>query len=70
MHKGFRRSLKYITRQYLTRRIDNIEVLRRELAAWNLAHNLKFSIVNWHFQTTDSRINLASLHPKYEDHTV
>lgn len=56
--------LNVMTRQCLSRRIDSIENLRRELAAWEVERNSKKSNVNWQFRTKDARIKLASLYPE------
>ena len=56
--------LNVMTRQCLSRRIDSIENLRHELAAWEVERNRKKSNVNWQFRTKDARIKLASLYPE------
>ena len=56
--------LNVMTRQCLSRRIDSIENLKRELAAWEVERNSKKSNVNWQFRTKDARIKLASLYPE------
>ena len=56
--------LNVMTRQCLSRRIDSIENLRSELAAWEVERNNKKSNVNWQFRTKDARIKLASLYPE------
>ena len=58
--------LNVMTRQCLSRRIDNIEDLRSELSAWNFERNDKAAKVNWQFKTTDARQKLVSLYPKFE----
>lgn len=55
--------LNVMTRQCLTRRIDNIEILRQELMAWENERNTSEDKINWHFKTTDARIKLISLYP-------
>ncbi len=55
--------LNVMTRQCLDRRIDNVENLRSELAAWEAERNSKHAIVNWQFKTVDARIKLKSLYP-------
>ena len=54
--------LNVMTRQCLSRRIDSIENLKHELAAWEFERNSKKSNVNWQFRTKDARIKLASLY--------
>ena len=56
--------LNVMTRQCLSRRIADIDSLRKELSAWGAERNEKQSTVNWHFQTKDARIKLASLYPE------
>ncbi len=56
--------LHVMTRQCLSRRIDSIENLRSELAAWEVERNNKKSNVNWQFRTKDARTKLASLYPE------
>jgi hypothetical protein len=53
-----------MTRQCLDRRIDNIDILRRELAAWECEKNNEEKKVAWQFRTKDARIKLASLYPR------
>lgn len=56
--------LNVMTRQCLSRRIENIEKLRTELAVWESERNNADSKVSWQFQTKDARIKLESLYPK------
>ena len=58
--------LNVMTRQCLNRRIDNIEVLRKELAAWEMERNETKANVNWQFRTKDARVKLISLYPDLE----
>ena len=62
--------LNVMTRQCLARRINNIGDLCKELSAWELGCNRKSSKVSWQFRTTDARIKLVSLYPKFEDASV
>ena len=55
--------LNVMTRQCLSRRIDSIERLRSELAAWEVERNQELAKIKWHFQTADARIKLISLYP-------
>ena len=45
-----------MTRQCLNRRIDSIEKLTSELAAWEKERNENHAKVNWHFRTKDARV--------------
>ena len=53
-----------MTRQCLSRRIDNIDILRAELSAWEKERNDNQATVNWQFRTKDARIKLGSLYPE------
>ena len=55
--------LNVMTRQCLNRRIDNIEFLRKELAAWEMERNETKANVNWQFRTKDARVKLISHYP-------
>lgn len=55
--------LNVMTRQCLSRRINSIENLRKELQAWENERNISCATVNWQFRTSDARIKLTSLYP-------
>lgn len=55
--------LSALTRQCLDRRIDDIDVLNAELAAWENAVNTAQRQVSWHFTTSDARTRLRHLYP-------
>ena len=57
--------LSALARQCLDRRIDNLEALNRELAAWEQATNADRRQVNWHFTTGDARTRLRHLYPEH-----
>lgn len=57
--------LSALTRQCLDRRIDDLEVLNRELAAWQQDTNADQRQVNWHFTTSDARTRLRHLYPEH-----
>jgi len=57
--------LNVMTRQCLSRRIDDIDNLRGELSAWETERNTAAAKVDWHFKTVDARIKLSSLYPKF-----
>jgi len=59
--------LNVLTGQCLNRRIDDIEVVRKEVLAWQEARNNKNAKVNWQFTTEDARIKLSRLYPTFED---
>jgi len=55
--------LNVLTGQCLNRRIDNIDTVKTESAAWQEARNNKGAKVNWQFKTEDARIKLKRLYP-------
>ena len=55
--------LNVMTRQCLSRRIENIDLLRQELSSWETERNQNKSKIQWHFQTRDAREKLISLYP-------
>lgn len=57
--------LNVMTRQCLSRRIDTINNLRSELASWETERNRMAAKVDWQFKTSDARIKLSSLYPKF-----
>ena len=57
--------LNVMTRQCLSRRIDNLAALRDELATWETERNISAAKVNWQFRTSDARIKLCSLYPTF-----
>ena len=57
--------LSALTRQCLDRRVDNIDLLNAELAAWQNATNTDQRQVQWHFTTSDARIRLRHLYPAH-----
>jgi len=58
--------LNVLTGQCLKRRIDDIDVVRREVRAWQEYRNNKNAKVNWQFTTEDARIKLSRLYPTLE----
>jgi len=57
--------LSALTRQCLDRRIDDLDTLNTELAAWQAATNADQRQVQWHFTTTDARVKLRHLYPTF-----
>lgn len=55
--------LNVLRSQCLNRRIDNIEIVRKEVAAWQESRNNKNAKVNWQFTTKDARVKLSRLYP-------
>ena len=56
--------LSVFSRQCLSRRIPDLEMLRSEAAAWAAHRNQVAKPVNWRFTTQDARIKLKRLYPK------
>ncbi|AKB43799.1 Mobile element protein [Methanosarcina vacuolata Z-761] len=59
--------MNVLSGQCLKRRMDNIELVRKEVLAWQNYRNNKNSKVNWQFTTDDARIKLSCLYPTIED---
>lgn len=59
--------LGILGRQCLARRIDNVQDLRREVQAWELARDTAATKVNWQFTTANARIKLRKLYPSIEE---
>jgi len=59
--------LGILGRQCLSRRIDNIEELRRQAKTWQNSRNETKAKVNWQFTTADARIKLTRLYPSIEE---
>ena len=59
--------LGILGRQCLSRRIDNIDDLNREVKAWQTTRNAEKTKVNWQFTTEDARIKLKKLYPSIEE---
>jgi transposase len=58
--------LNVLTGQCLNRRIDDIEDVQREVAAWQDYRDKNKSTVNWQFTTDDARIKLTRLYPSID----
>ena len=56
--------LSRLTRQCPGRRIDDLDLLNTELAAWQAATNDDQRQVDWQFTATDARIKLRHLYPQ------
>ena len=48
----------------LDRRISSIELMRKEVAAWELDRNNRSATIDWRFTTQGARIKLKRLYPK------
>lgn len=58
--------LGILGRQCLSRRIDNVDDLRRETTTWKTDRNSAGTKVNWQFATSDARIKLRKLYPSID----
>lgn len=59
--------LNVLNSQCLNRRIDDINIVRKEVQAWQEFRNNKNAKVNWQFTTEDARIKLSRLYPTFND---
>ena len=59
--------LSVMIRQCLNRRIDRLETLREQVAAWQEARDRAKAKVEWRFTTADARIKLKRLYPTLEE---
>ena len=59
--------LSVFSRQCLAKRIDNIDALSLEPAAWETARNATQTGVDWQFTAADARVKLKRLYPKVQN---
>lgn len=55
--------LHVLNGQCLNRHIANIDIIKDEVKAWQLARNNKKRKINWQFTTKDARVKLKKLYP-------
>ncbi len=55
--------LSVLARQCLDRRLESIELLRQEVAAWESERNERQVEIKWQFTTAEARIKLHRLYP-------
>jgi hypothetical protein len=55
--------LSALSIQCLDRRIPDIDLMRKEVAAWELDGNNRSKTIDWRFTTEDARIKLKRLYP-------
>ena len=55
--------LKALTLQCMNRRIPTLEILRREVAAWERERNRRVVGVDWQFTNSKARVKLKRLYP-------
>jgi hypothetical protein len=58
--------LNVMIKQCLNRRIDTIEELREEVAAWQTRRDRLRAKIDWQFTTQDARIKLKRLYPTFD----
>jgi hypothetical protein len=58
--------LSVLSRQCLDRRIDDRDLMAREIATWQATRNAAETTINWRFQAADARIKLKRLYPSIE----
>ena len=58
--------LSVLSGQWLSRRIDTLEEIRREALAWGQARNEAQAGVDWQYKVEDARVGLKWLYPKIE----
>lgn len=56
--------LSALNSQGLNRRIPDIDLMRKEVAAWELERNNRAAAIDWRFTTEDARIKLKRIYPK------
>lgn len=56
--------LSALARQCLDRRLPDIAIMRREVAAWQRTRNQRGAPINWQFTTEHARVKLTRLYPK------
>jgi hypothetical protein len=56
--------LSALNSQCLNRRIPEINLMKEEVAAWELDRNNRAATIDWRFTTEDARIKLKRLYPK------
>ncbi len=55
--------LNVLMGQCLNRRIDNMELMRKEVKAWQESRNNKKATINWQFTNNAARVKLKKLYP-------
>ena len=55
--------LNVLMGQCLDRRIDDIEIMKREVKAWQKSRNNKEATINWQFTNDKARVKLKKLYP-------
>ncbi len=58
--------LNVLNGQCLSRRIDDISLVKSEVEAWQDHRNNKDARINWQFTTDNARVKLKRLYPTYD----
>ena len=58
--------LSVLSRQCLDRRLDDRDLMAREIATWQADRNAAIARINWQFRTADARIKLKRLYPSFD----
>ena len=58
--------LNVLNGRFLNRHLENIDLVRQEVDAWQTHRNNKCSIINWQFTTKDARVKLKKLYPSIQ----
>jgi hypothetical protein len=59
--------LSVLSRQCLDRRLDDPDLMSREIASWQAHRNASIARINWQFKTADARIKLKRLYPSFDE---
>ena len=59
--------LNVLLKQCLGRRIDNVEKVKKEVAAWQKTKNNMNAKIKWQFTSENARIKLSRLYPSFDD---
>ena len=59
--------INVMIRQCLNRRINSIDILRDEVAAWQASRDRIQARVNWQFTTEHARVKLKRLYPTFDE---
>ena len=58
--------LNVMIAQCLKRRIDKIEIVRSEVAAWQVSRDQINAKIDWQFTTDNARVKLKRLYPTFQ----
>jgi hypothetical protein len=59
--------LNVLIRQCLSRRLESIEIMGREIKAWQAHRNTMRAKIDWQFTTDKCRIKLKRLYPIFDE---